>query len=413
MYSKKLFLAVAAALVLVACAPKSGIRRSSPERQGMSSKHLALIDSAVNASITAGDIPGAVIGIVRNGCLVYEKAFGYKAVYPEKDTMTLETMFDLASVSKCVGTTLSFMQLVEQGKVRLVDNVSYYFPDFQPWEDPETGEKVQITVQNLLSHSSGLAAYLPNVQEYMDEFGYNSPDSLMMYISTRIKRNFRPGTQQLYSCLNFITLQNILEQVTGERLCDYAQKNVFDVLGLKHTTYFPLDENMRPAWKPELAELCAPTEMMADSTVLKAQVHDPTARLANAGNSGNAGVFSDIEDMAVICAALLNGGEYNGRRILGPQTVRKMFEVPTTDDYQVARALGFDTYYTGPYTSGCIFEVQNTRGHTGYTGTSFLLDPDTNTAVIVLAHRVHPQDAGATSRLRSTVASIAAASIGR
>ena len=185
MYSKKLFLAVAAAVVLVACAPKSGIRRSSPERQGMSSKHLALIDSAVNASITAGDIPGAVIGIVRNGCLVYEKAFGYKAVYPEKDTMTLETMFDLASVSKCVGTTLSFMQLVEQGKVRLVDNVSYYFPDFQPLEDPETDEKVQITVQNLLTHSSGLAAYLPNTNAYIREFGCDSPDSLMMYICVR------------------------------------------------------------------------------------------------------------------------------------------------------------------------------------------------------------------------------------
>ena len=437
MYSKSIFLAAAvAALVVTASAfqPKNnGIRRSTPEKQGMSSKHLALIDSAVNATIEAGDVPGAVVGIVRNGRLVYEKAFGYKSVYPQKDTMTVETMFDLASVSKCVGTTLSFMQLVEQGKVRLVDNVSYYIPEFQPWEDPETGEKVQITVQNLLTHSSGLEAYLPNTNAYIEEFGTDSPDSLMMYISTRIKRKFRPGTQQLYSCLNFITLQNILQRVTGERLCDYAQKNVFDVLGLKHTTYFPLDfspsgaikrdeapsglscspVNGIPMWKPELVELCAPTEMMADSTVLKGQVHDPTARLANAGNSGNAGVFSNVEDMAVICAALLNGGEYNGHRILGPQTVRKMFEVPGTDDPVVARALGFDTYYSGPYTSGDIFELQNVRGHTGYTGTSILLDPDTNTAVIVLAHRVHPADAGATGRLRSVVASIAAASIGR
>lgn len=434
--SKTIILAAAAVLFLTATSfqPKNtGIRRSSPEKQGMSSKHLALIDSAVNATIAAGDVPGAVIGIVRHGRLVYEKAFGYKAVYPEKDTMTVETMFDLASVSKCVGTTLSFMQLIEQGKVRLVDNVSYYIPEFQPWEDPETGEKVEITVQNLLTHSSGLAPYLPNTNAYIKEFGCDSPDSLMMYISTRIKRNFRPGTKQMYSCLNFITLQNILERVTGERLCDYAQKNVFDALGLKHTTYFPLDFGPlkgnpelvqqyfeegktikgTPVWKPELAYLAAPTEMLADSTVLKAAVHDPTARLANAGNSGNAGVFSDIEDMAVICAALLNGGSYNGKRILGPQTVRKMFEVPTTDDPAVARALGFDTYYSGPYTSGDIFELQNVRGHTGYTGTSIILDPDTDTAVIVLAHRVHPADAGATGRLRGVVASIAAASIGR
>lgn len=436
MYSKTILLAAAATVLLTTTAfqPKNGgIRRSTPEKQGMSSQHLALIDSAVNATIAVGDIPGAVVGIVRNGHLVYEKAFGYKSVYPEKEPMTVETMFDLASVSKCVGTTLSFMQLVEQGKVRLVDNVSYYIPEFQPWEDPETGEKVEITVQNLLTHSSGLAAYLPNTNAYIQEFGCDSPDSLMMYISTRIKRNFRPGTRQLYSCLNFITLQNILQRVTGERLCDYAQKNVFDALGLRHTTYFPLDfgplkgnptlvQNYfadglvpvgRPVWKPELVALCAPTEMLADSTVLLAQVHDPTARLANGGNSGNAGVFSCVEDLAVVCAALLNGGSYNGHRILGPQTVRKMFEVPGTDDPAVARALGWDTYYTGPYTSGDIFELDNVRGHTGYTGTSLILDPDTNTAVIILAHRVHPHDEGATGRLRGVVASIAAASIGR
>ena len=416
MYSKSILLAAAAAaLVLTATSfqPKNnGIRRSTPEKQGMSSKHLALIDSAVNATIAVGDIPGAVVGVVRNGRLVYEKAFGYKSVYPVKDTMTVETMFDLASVSKCVGTTLSFMQLIEQGKVRLMDNVSYYIPEFQPWEDPETGEKVEITVQNLLTHSSGLAAYLPNTNAYIKEFGADSPDSLMMYISTRIKRNFRPGTKCLYSCLNFITLQNILQKVTGERLCDYAQKNVFDVLGLEHTTYFPLygEKPCRPGLD-ELAKLCAPTELQEDGHVLKAEVHDPTARLVNAGNSGNAGVFSNVEDLAVVAATLLNDGSFIGHRILSPLTVKKMLTVPETNAYEVARALGRDTYYTGPYTSGDIFCVDDVRGHTGYTGTSMILDPETKTAVIVLAHRVHPKDEGSTGRLRSVIASIAASSI--
>ena len=225
LFHKKITLLAAAALLLSACCVKAqdGIRRSTPQSQGMDPVRLALIDSAVYASIEAGDIPGAVVGVVRNGHLVYEKAFGYKSLVPEKDTMTVETMFDLASVSKCVGTTLSFMQLVERGKVRLVDPVSYYFPDFKPWEDPETHEKVEITVQDLLTHASGIAAYLPNVPAYIAEYGENSPDSLIMWISTQAKRNFRPGTQQLYSCLNFITLQNILQKVTGERLCDYAQ----------------------------------------------------------------------------------------------------------------------------------------------------------------------------------------------
>ena len=406
------FLALGAVLAAACCPRESGIRRASPLSQGMNPVRLALIDSTVQASIDAEEIPGAVVGVVRNGALVYEKAFGYKALVPEKDTMTLETMFDLASVSKCVGTTLSMMQLIETGKVRLVDPVKYYFPDFLPWEDPETHEKVDITVQDLMTHASGLAAYLPDVPAYVEQYGVNSPDSLMMWISTQAKRNFRPGTHQLYSCLNFITLQNILQKVTGERLCDYAQKIIFDVLGLKHTTYFPLYGE--PQSHPDadaLRELCAPTEVLEDGHVLKAEVHDPTARLANAGNSGNAGVFSNVEDLAVVAAALLGGGQYNGKRILSPLTVKKMFTVPETNAYEVARALGWDTYYTGPYTSGDIFCLDDVRGHTGYTGTSLILDPQTNTAVIVLAHRVHPKDEGSTSRLRSTIASIVAGSI--
>ena len=408
---KKIVLLLSVLLSLAACAPKpsEGITRARPAWVGMDGDRLSLIDSTVNAAIEAGEIPGAVVGVVRHGALVYEKAFGYKSVYPEKDTMTVETMFDLASISKCVGTTLSVMQLVETGKLRLVDPVSYYFPDFKPWEDPVTHEKVQIKVQDLLTHSSGLEAYLPDVPAYISEFGENSPDSLMMYISTRIKRKFRPGTQQLYSCLNFITLQNILEKITGERLCDYARKNVFDVLGLQHTTYFPLYGE--PACREGLEELCAPTEMLPEGSVLKAQVHDPTARLANAGNSGNAGVFSNVEDLAVVAAALLNGGSYKGRRILSPLTVQKMFMVPENNAPEVARALGWDTYYLSPYTSGCIFNPSTVRGHTGYTGPSLIMDLESDTAVIVLAHRVHPVDKGSTSRLRSTVASIVASSI--
>ena len=414
MYSKTITI-LAAVLVLSACSFNgSSIRRSTPDRQGMNGAYLSLIDSIVNASIQDGDIPGAVVGVVRNGKLVYERAFGNKAVYPEVEPMTVGTMFDLASVSKCVGTTLSVMQLVEQGKLRLVDTVAHYIPGFLPWVNPDTGERVPITVQHLLTHSSGLEPYIPDVNAYLEEFGPGTPDSLMMVISTRIQRCFRPGTRQLYSCLNFITLQHILQRITGERLCDYAQKNVFDALGLKHTTYFPLVPEGGDSLVSEVAlKEVAPTEMQEDGSVLRGQVHDPTARLINLGNSGNAGVFSNVEDLAVICAALLNDGSYRGHRILSPLTVKRMFEVPQGNAPRVARALGWDCYYLEPYTSGDVFPVTSIRGHTGYTGPSIILDPETNTAVIVLAHRVHPFDDGSTSRLRSSVASIVAASIGR
>lgn len=399
-----------AAALAVACTAKQapqqrGIPRACPESVGMSSTHLALIDSAVNASIGAGEIPGAVVGVVHQGVLVYEKAFGYKSLVPERDTLSCKTLFDLASLSKCVGTTLSVMQLVERGQLRLMDPVSRYIPNFKPWKDPATGEKEEITVQHLLTHSSGLDAYV-DMPAYLAEFGPGTPEQLLHFIATRASRNFRPGQEQLYSCLNFVTLQHIVQRLTGEQLCDYAQTHIFDALGLEHTTYFPLD---RENWKPNLAALCAPTEVQEDGLPLKAAVHDPIARVINLGNSGNAGVFSNVEDLAVIAAMLLNGGSWNGVRILAPGTVRKMFEVPAINHPAVARALGWDTYYSGPYTSGDIFELENLRGHTGYTGTSIILDPDTSTAVIVLSHRVHPLDTGSVARLRAVVSSIAAA----
>ncbi len=408
MYFKRILLAAFAAAALSCAGPQHpGLPHAAPESMGMSSTHLALIDSAANASVALGEIPGAVIGIVRHGNIVYEKAFGYKSLVPAKEALTTETLFDLASLSKCFGTTVSVMQLVERGQLRLMDPVSRYIPGFRPWVDPETGERVEITVQHLLTHSSGLDAYA-DVAAYVQEFGPGTPEAFIGYIAERAGRNFRPGTDQLYSCLNFVTLQHILQRITGQRLCDYAQQHVFDVLGLEHTTYFPLDG--APV-KPELAALCAPTEVQADGLPLVAAVHDPIARIINQGNSGNAGMFSNVEDLAVMAASLLGDGSWNGRRILAPQTVRKMFEVPSVNDPKVARALGWDTYYTGPYTSGDIFETENLRGHTGYTGTSVILDPDTDTAVIILTNRAHPSDGGSVARLRAVVASIAAAAI--
>lgn len=399
------------AAVLMACTPRpfQGIRHAMPASAGMDAQRLALIDSTAEAAIAAGDVPGAVVGVVRNNALVYEKAFGNKAVVPENVPMTPETLFDLASVSKCVSTTLAIMQLVEKGQIRLVDPVVRYIPGFMPWEDPQTHQQVQITIQDLLTHASGLDATLPDVPAFVARYGVHCPDTLKQWIATKAVRHFRPSTRQLYSCLNFITLQYILEQVTGERLCDYAQKHIFDVLGLHHTTYFPLDDGA--PYRPDLAPLCAPTEQLPHGHVLQAEVHDPTARLVNGGNSGNAGVFSNVEDLAVIAACLLGDGSYNGRRILSHLSVKQMFRIPETNAPEVARALGWDTYSLSPYTCGDIFNPTTVRGHTGYTGTSLILDLETRTAVIILTNRVHPADSGSATRLRSTVASIVASAI--
>ena len=405
---KRILILLAAVLLPLLLSAQGPLETGTPEDNGMDGAKLSQVDRIFKEAIAEKAIPGAVISVVRGDKIVYLKAYGNKSIVPSVKKMTTETMFDLASVSKCVGTTLSFMQLIENGLVRLTDRVDMYIPGFKPWEDPKTGEKVDIIIRDLMTHSSGLDAYI-GVDSYVAEFGENTPDELETFIATRVKRNFRPGTECLYSCLNFITLQRILERVTGERLCDYAQSHVFDPLGLKHTCYFPLSPNGSKKTNKKLKELCAPTEVQADGKPLVGSVHDPIARRINSGNSGNAGVFSNAEDLSVICAAIMNGG-YG---ILGPLTIDLMCKAPEQNDPIVGRALGWDKDGMNPGTRGDIFDPETSIWHTGYTGPSIVIDMKTQTAVIILANRVHPEDKGSLASLRAKVANIVAGSIVR
>ena len=415
---KKLLTVTVAVALAVPAFAQGALKLDSPERHGMNSEKLAQVDRVINDAIAAKEIPGAVLSVVRGNDIVYLKAYGNKSVVPTVEPMTTETMFDLASVSKCVGTTLAFMQLIENGYVRLTDNVDRYIPNFKPWTDPESGETVDITVRDLLSHTSGLTPYI-NANTFVKEYGGNNPEKMEQYIATEIKRNFRPGTDFMYSCLNFVTLQRILERVTGEKLYEYAQEHVFDVLGLKHTCYFPLIYTPAVDNSAELARLCAPTEVQSDGKPLVAQVHDPMARMIMGGNSGNAGVFSNAEDLSVICSAIMNNGclvdkkgnALEATRILSPATVRLMATIPSQNDPSVGRALGWDkkSSHSGP--RGDLFNPETTIMHTGYTGTSVVIDMESKTAIVLLTHRVHPEDKGGVGRLRALVANIVAGSI--
>ena len=415
---KRLIVSALAAALAVSALAQGTLRQATPESHGMDSEKLAQVDRVINDAIAAKEIPGAVVSVVRGNDIVYLKAYGSKSVVPTVEPMTTETMFDLASVSKCVGTTLAFMQLIENGYVRLTDNVDRYIPNFKPWKDPESGETVDITIRDLMSHSSGLTPYI-NADTFVKEYGGNDPEKMEWYIATEIKRNFRPGTDFMYSCLNFVTLQRILERVTGEKLYEYAQKHVFDVLGLRHTCYFPLIYTPAASNSAELAGLCAPTEVQADGKPLVAQVHDPMARMIMGGNSGNAGVFSNAEDLSVICAAIMNdgclvdkkGNSLESTRILSPLTVRLMATIPPQNDPSVGRALGWDKKSSHSGLRGDLFNPETTIMHTGYTGTSIVIDTETKTAIILLTHRVHPEDKGSVGRLRALVANIVAGSI--
>ena len=396
-------LALVMLLCVISFAQPQRLDTSTPAQMGMDPVRLARVDQVINQAINDTIIPGAVIAVVRKNKIVYLKAYGYKSVYPKKEAMTTNTVFDLASCSKSVGTAISMMQLLEAGQFRLTDKVSMYIPGYEPYTDTATGKKTDIRIIDLLTHTSGLPAYV-NPSVIYAKYGNYNPESLIDWIA-HCRKDFKPGTNFQYSCLNFITLQNVLQNITKQKLCDYAQHNVFDKLGMEHTTYSPAEQK-----KSDIMKLVAPTEKQPDGSVLLGVVHDPLARIIGKGNSGNAGVFSSAEDLALLAAALMNGGEYGDRRILGEMTVKTMTTVPESVR-QLGRSLGWDNWSDYSSNLGNLFTPEVTYGHTGYTGTSIVIDPESKTAVILLANRVHPHDTGSLVRTRALVANIVAGSI--
>ena len=407
-------------LFCITSAVAQPLQRVAPEQVGMDSRRLMYADEVIEEAIANKDIPGAVLAIVRDGKMAYLKAYGNKRVYPTVEPMTTETVFDMASCSKTMSTAVCTMILVERGKIRLSDAVSVYVPGFQNWKSEDGKEKKTIRVADLLTHTSGLPSYGPTA-ELEKQYGSPSPEGLMEYIKT-CKRRFKPQTDCSYSCLNFITLQNIIEKVSGQTLREFARENLFDVLGMDYTDYLPTVRDKKGNWintadanwanlvEGDWHDIIAPTEKQENGQVLCGQVHDPLARVMNGGISGNAGIFSRAEDIAILCAALQNGGEWNRRRILSPQTVKAMRTVPRGDVAQFGRTLGWDNSSGYASNQGDLFGW-NTYGHTGYTGTSIIMDPDNNTSVILLINSVHPEDGHSVVRLRSLVANAVAGSM--
>lgn len=406
-------------LLGVQLASAQSLQRVAPEQVGMDSRKLMYADEAIETAIANKDIPGAVLAVVRNGKMAYLKAYGNKRIYPNTEPMTVNTIFDMASCSKSMSTAVCAMILAERGKIRMLDPVSLYIPNFKSWESEDGKDKKTIRIADLMTHTSGLPPYGPTA-ELEKQYGSPNPDGLMEYIAT-CPRDFKPQTDFQYSCLNFITLQHIIETVSGQSLRDFARENIFDVLGMDHTDYLPCQRDKDGKWintadahwasltEGDWHSLIAPTEKQPDGQVLCGQVHDPLARIMNGGISGNAGVFSCAEDIALLCAALQNGGEWNGHRILSPLGVKAMRTVPRATA-SLGRTLGWDNFTAYASNNGDFFSP-NTYSHTGYTGTSIVIDPDNDTSVIFLINAVHPEDGHSTVRLRSLVANAVAASI--
>jgi CubicO group peptidase (beta-lactamase class C family) len=368
----------------------------SPETEQMNGKRLQLADQLIEKAIADSIIPGAVLLVARNNKIVYRKAYGYRQLVPVKRKMEINTIFDMASVTKPVATATSAMILLEHGKIRLKDRVSDFLPQFK--HPNNFGKPIRII--HLLTHTSGLPPYAP-VKELKEKYGAPNPDSLIAYIG-RLPLEHEPGTYFKYSCLNFITLQNIIQTITGQTLKAFSEQNIFQPLGMHDTFFLPPKNKIKR---------CAATEMQPDGTVLLGVVHDPLARVMNGGISGNAGLFSTADDLAIYSAMMLNGGIFRGKRILSKRTVEKMISVPRGFE-QFGRALGWDVYSDYNSNLGDLFS-DRAYGHTGYTGTSVSIDPESKTVIILLTNRVHPHDlhGGDIVRLRGRIANIVASSI--
>jgi CubicO group peptidase (beta-lactamase class C family) len=381
-----------------ACQSQNGsLPSAKPESVGMSSARLKVLDQIIQEAIDRKDFPGADILVARKGKIVWRKVFGHCQWIPEYRPMERSMVFDMASLTKPVATATSIMILAENGNLSLWDKVVDYVPEFIPFvdEDGETGEDARIW--HLLTHTAGLPDYIWEL-EVLEEFGNPiSLESLVNFIA-RLEKLYPPGEDFFYSCLDFIILSLIVKQVSGKTLAEFAHQNIFSRLNMQHTFYTPPEE-----FHPR----CIPTEVI-DGVPLIGVVHDPLARLLG-GVSGNAGLFSTADDLAVFAQMMLNHGEFKGARILSPLAVERMSEIYRMVDF-AGRGLGWDLDSSYSSNQGNLFGPR-TFGHTGYTGTSLIIDPETETFVIFLTNRVHPYDEGKILSLRSCVANVVAGSI--
>jgi uncharacterized protein YbbC (DUF1343 family)/CubicO group peptidase (beta-lactamase class C family) len=372
----------AAFLVLVVCASNLSANAVSASSTASPVK-LGNVDAVIEQAIAEGNIPGAVLVVGHDGKVVYRKAYGERELEPKRRPMTLDTIFDLASLTKVVATTTAVMQLVELGKVRLNDPLAKYIPEFA-----QNG-KEDITIRQLLTHYSGLA---PDIDLTP---AFDSKEAAYRLACAETPQQ-SPGSGFIYSDTNFIMLGALVEKISGETLDSYTEKHIFQPLKMTRTRFNP------PAsWRLKIA----PTEYDESNHMLLGVVHDPRARRMG-GVAGHAGLFSTGDDLAKFAQALLN----NGDGILSAEAVIKMTSPETPPSAPILRGFGWDI--DSPFSSnrGDLFPV-GSFGHTGFTGTSMWIDPTTKAYVILLTNAVHPRGKGNAIGLRVKVATEVAAAL--
>jgi len=346
---------------------------------------LAEMDVEMVQAITEHRLPGGVLWIESRGSN-YHKAFGCRALVPKKETMTEDTIFDVASLTKVLATTPGLMVLVEQGKVKLDEPVASYWPEFG------ASGKERITVRHLLTHTSGLGRTLNRSPDW-------SEHATAFTALCAVETPNPPGTVCLYSDLNFILLGELIQRVSGSKLNEFVAKYVFQPLRMTDTGFVP-----PPALMPRIA----PTEKIGRE-VLRGTVHDPKAQSLG-GVAGHAGVFSTARDVARFARMMLNEGELEGVRILSPESVRLMTSVQTSPAVEARRGLGWDIDSDFSRPRGNLFPI-GSYGMTGFTGVCLWIDPFSKSFWMLLSNRVHPNQSGNIYALQRKLGTLAAEAI--
>ena len=362
---------------------QSAIRFDVPESAGMITDSLLHIDMIMQKAIDDSVFPGGVVGVMRKGTLVWQRGYGYHD-YNKTRAVQHTDIYDLASVTKIMATTTAIMKLANDGKLSIDDPVSAYISEY------DTDDKRDITIRHFLLHTSGLPAF----RIYVDVMRTRA--ELLDAVRNEPLIN-RPGEHYIYSDLGYILLAEIIEKVSGKRIDQYVRDELYGPLGMRATWFNP---ELAPG---NIANRIPPTEIdiVYARGLVHRKVHDERAYYMD-GIAGHAGLFSSVQDMARYAFMLMNGGSYTGRQFLSPEIIDYFTRHQSPINQ---RALGFDRKSEGFSTAGQLTGPR-TFGHTGFTGTSFWVDPDAEIAIILLTNRTFPnRNYGSNiSRVRAAVA---------
>ncbi len=362
------------------------LERCAPEEAGFDSGHLDRIDDIVAEQIERKKLPGCVVLIGRQGKIAFARAYGHRRLMPSPEEMTLDTVFDMASITKPTATATSIMLLVERGKIRLRAPVVEYIPEFAPHG------KHRITIEDLLTHRGGL---LPD--NALADYQHGTDEAWRRIWNLDLRSPV--GEKFIYTDVGFLVLGEVVRRVSGQNVAEFAKANIYTPLGMNDTGYLP-DEARRAR---------AATTEQRDGEWLRGVVHDPRAALLE-GVAGHAGLFSTADDMARYANMMLSGGIVDETQVLSQFTIAEMTRPRDVAGHR--RGLGWDMRSKYSSNRG---ELNSTRafGHGGFTGTAMWIDPELDLFVIFLSNRVHPDGKGSVNPLAGRIGTIAAAALRR